>query len=154
MVETYCVYARNVPALPECQCERLGKCQFWRHVQTVEPKSPEPAMPQPRNTSIRAAFNWIRLGIYNGQCCPYCTRIMHKGAGRLSPSRDHLTPLSRGGANTPTNRVIACVACNGSKGNWLLSEWLTLLRRQGDPRAAHVAEFIKSREIVKAEEAA
>jgi 5-methylcytosine-specific restriction endonuclease McrA len=36
---------------------------------------------------------------------------------------DHVIPLSRGGANTPDNIVIACVHCNESKGAKLPHEW-------------------------------
>lgn len=36
---------------------------------------------------------------------------------------DHIVPLSRGGTNHPWNIVIACVSCNRSKHNKLLSEW-------------------------------
>jgi 5-methylcytosine-specific restriction endonuclease McrA len=36
---------------------------------------------------------------------------------------DHVIPLSRGGANGPENLVIACPACNVSKGNKLPHEW-------------------------------
>jgi 5-methylcytosine-specific restriction endonuclease McrA len=36
---------------------------------------------------------------------------------------DHVVPLSRGGSNGPENLVIACKACNLSKGNKLIHEW-------------------------------
>lgn len=36
---------------------------------------------------------------------------------------DHVVPLSRGGSDDPENIVIACVACNCSKGDKLLEEW-------------------------------
>jgi 5-methylcytosine-specific restriction endonuclease McrA len=36
---------------------------------------------------------------------------------------DHVIPLSRGGSSDPSNLVIACPACNLSKGNKLPHEW-------------------------------
>lgn len=44
--------------------------------------------------------------------CTYC--------GWQGPARffvwDHATPLSRGGADAPYNRVLACIGCNLQKG--------------------------------------
>lgn len=36
---------------------------------------------------------------------------------------EHVTPLTRGGANIPGNLVIACPSCNSSKHNKLPDEW-------------------------------
>lgn len=36
---------------------------------------------------------------------------------------DHVTPLSRGGRDEPTNIVPACAACNLSKADHTLAEW-------------------------------
>lgn len=36
---------------------------------------------------------------------------------------DHVVPLSRGGTNDESNLVCACIPCNSSKNNRLLSEW-------------------------------
>lgn len=36
---------------------------------------------------------------------------------------DHVVPLSRGGANDPSNLVVACTTCNLSKQNRLPHEW-------------------------------
>lgn len=37
---------------------------------------------------------------------------------------DHMTPLSRGGSNDPTNLQLLCAPCNSSKGAKTMSEWL------------------------------
>ena len=37
---------------------------------------------------------------------------------------DHVVPLSRGGSNGRENLAAACPACNVTKGDKLISEWL------------------------------
>lgn len=37
---------------------------------------------------------------------------------------DHVVPVSRGGASDPDNLTTACFACNRSKRDKLVSEWL------------------------------
>lgn len=39
---------------------------------------------------------------------------------------DHMTPLSRGGSNWPSNLQLLCVPCNLSKGSRTMHEWLPL----------------------------
>lgn len=61
--------------------------------------------------------------------CTYCKRdtIRSIFASRvnhpLTRTRDHVVPLSRGGLDVAANRVIACLRCNGLKGNMLPHEW-------------------------------
>lgn len=56
--------------------------------------------------------------------CVYCGR--HKGElrGREFLTRDHVIPISRGGANTWYNVVTACSPCNNRKGSRLPAESL------------------------------
>lgn len=75
--------------------------------------------------------------------CPYCGRPMDFCQRR--PSRDHLTPRSRGGTNHPSNRIICCARCNSHKGDYTLNEWLARLRSYGDARTIHVATFLLPR---------
>lgn len=49
--------------------------------------------------------------------CAYCGKT-----GTLA--RDHVVPRARGGPDNATNIVMACQACNSSKGDRLPSEWL------------------------------
>lgn len=52
-----------------------------------------------------------------GERCAYC--------GEHGPCTvDHIIPMASGGANTKENVVPACAACNGSKGDRDLVEWL------------------------------
>jgi hypothetical protein len=61
--------------------------------------------------------------------CIYC-----RSADGLS--YDHLAPRSRGGPDTTDNVVMACRACNSSKGDKGLYEWYSLERRYELPRVA------------------
>lgn len=50
-----------------------------------------------------------------GYTCGYC--------GAPAAHMDHITPLSRGGADTEGNVIPACAGCNLSKGAKTLAEW-------------------------------
>jgi len=76
--------------------------------------------------------------------CYYCKRPMSmamKGGGQapISATRDHRTPISRGGNMTGRNVVAACFACNTLKGNmterefWLYVEALDEQEPGGTP---------------------
>ena len=54
--------------------------------------------------------------------CQYCGRLQIELKPRESLTRDHLIPLSRGGANEWTNVVTACSPCNTRKANSLPNE--------------------------------
>ena len=77
-------------------------------------------------------MNWIRqerrLAIYirDGFTCVYCTRDLRDVApGELT--LDHLMPRERGGGNESTNLVTACRACNSSKHDRTLEEYIASL---------------------------
>lgn len=55
-------------------------------------------------------------------CCQYCGRHRQELRGREFLTRDHVTPLSRGGDNTWTNVVTACSLCNNRKADRLPHE--------------------------------
>jgi 5-methylcytosine-specific restriction endonuclease McrA len=75
-----------------------------------------------------------------GAPCPYCGQAMQ--IPDRPPSRDHIRPRSKG-YSLDGNRALVCQQCNTDKGSLSLGQWLTRLSRAGDPRADHVAEFIK-----------
>lgn len=65
-------------------------------------------------------------GILKAQrdCCYWCGNAF----GPDNPSGvDHLTPLSRGGSNAPSNIVAACGPCNASKGGRTAEEYIQFL---------------------------
>lgn len=61
---------------------------------------------------------------WNYACC-YC--------GLWATHLDHVVPLSRGGADTESNMVPACAACNLSKGAKTLAEWAETFGPEGPP---------------------
>jgi 5-methylcytosine-specific restriction endonuclease McrA len=50
--------------------------------------------------------------------CAYCGITLYDDY-----AVDHVVPLSRGGTNWPDNLAVACMFCNQSKHDRLLSEW-------------------------------
>jgi 5-methylcytosine-specific restriction endonuclease McrA len=66
--------------------------------------------------------------------CQYCGRHRSELRGREFLTRDHVVPISRGGANDWANVVAACSPCNNRKGNGLPSETgMKLLSVPGEP---------------------
>lgn len=151
MVERYCVYAGVRPALPECECAKSGTCQFWTHSGKGKEAFTDPDLrqylqPEPVK---RAPFSWLKKRAFAGAPCPYCGKGMIHGDPNLHPTWDHILPVSRGGTNDPDNTVFCCNRDNHDKDDWLLSEWLALLRRTNDPRADHVEAFMRHRERIE-----
>lgn len=58
--------------------------------------------------------------IFNGLCAYCCVKIGN--------TKDHIIPLSKGGTNFIDNILPACVGCNSSKRDKLLSEWKGLIK--------------------------
>ena len=58
----------------------------------------------------------------DGYRCQYCGRHRGELRGRDFLTRDHVVPISRGGANDWGNVVAACSPCNNRKGNRLPRE--------------------------------
>lgn len=63
---------------------------------------------------------WKECVIFFGGECAYCGATPRKGQ-RLT--RDHLHPVSEGGATTQDNIVPACRSCNSSKGAEDFKDW-------------------------------
>jgi hypothetical protein len=61
----------------------------------------------------------------DGNKCRYC------GTTEGQMHVDHVFPKIRGGSNNPENLVVACAACNLSKGARTPEEWLGCINRRG-----------------------
>lgn len=68
----------------------------------------------------------IARALYEEEICCYCKKFVEREDRHM----EHIHPLSRGGKHTITNIRMACVTCNLSKGNMLLSEYLEKLWQQ------------------------
>lgn len=76
----------------------------------------------------------------DGYQCQYCGRHRRELGYRESLTRDHITPLSRGGDNGWTNVVTACSKCNLRKANHLPRE--CGMRLRCDPSEPNHVELI------------
>lgn len=77
------------------------------------------AMPEPEVVALReldfynVAENRLKVFERDGFQCAYCKKQLT----RFSATVDHLQPVSRGGDNSFTNLVTACLHCNSRRGN-------------------------------------
>ena len=64
----------------------------------------------------------------DGGDCHWCGRpgriLLHGYWTWIEHEFDHVLPESRGGATSADNIVIACRACNRSRGSKLVEEWV------------------------------
>ncbi len=76
--------------------------------------------------------------------CQFCGRHERELGFRECLTRDHLVPLSRGGANAWSNVVTACSSCNTRKGNLLVTESpLRLLTQPHEPHFVHLTWAVR-----------
>jgi 5-methylcytosine-specific restriction endonuclease McrA len=75
-----------------------------------------------------------RLWREQGQECAYCKKKVR----RKNATIDHIVPRARGGTNAVTNKVVTCRACNESKGDLLLSEWVENIYSVANMRLAQL----------------
>lgn len=76
--------------------------------------------------------------------CQYCGRNRHQLRGRQFLTRDHVLPVSRGGANDWENVVTSCSTCNNRKGNRLPREAGLELRSQPvEPNYVHLVWVVR-----------
>lgn len=69
----------------------------------------------------------------HGKVCAYCKNPVTTERGNnhpMSPSRDHVIPLSRGGRDSLDNIVMACRWCNNRKGSLDGEEFVAWLEGQ------------------------
>ena len=89
---------------------------------------------------MKAAVNSL-VPKHAGKPCPYCNDVMGEPY-RLQPTREHVVPRSRGGANHASNILIACRRCNTDKSDLSLAEFYGWLHLRKDVRAAVVCDVI------------
>jgi 5-methylcytosine-specific restriction endonuclease McrA len=74
-----------------------------------------------------SSAEWERLLAMHDYSCAYC-------GSAENITRDHMTPIARGGRDEPDNVVPACRSCNSQKGARTVDEyidWLSRIRAQG-----------------------
>jgi HNH endonuclease len=101
------------------------------------------SMPSRAWRAVPALSN-AKLFVRDRNLCAYCGG--HFGLDDLT--REHIVPVSRGGADTWMNCITACKACNGRKGNRLPEEsGMTLLYLPYVP-SLHEDMILRGRRIV------
>lgn len=76
--------------------------------------------------------------------CQYCGRHRSELRGRQFLTRDHVLPVSRGGANSWENVVTSCSACNNRKGDRLPREaGLSLQSTPTEPNYVHLVWVVR-----------
>lgn len=77
-------------------------------------------------------------------CCQYCGKTQAELRPREALTRDHVVPLSRGGANDWSNVVTSCSPCNTRKGNRLPDEiGMHPLVRPVEPHFVHLSWAVR-----------
>lgn len=87
---------------------------------------------------------WKETVIFFGGECAYCGCTTKKG---MRLTRDHLVPVSEGGATTQDNIVPACAHCNSSKGK---TEWREWYMKQTFFSQERMNKIFKWRSIIRA----
>jgi 5-methylcytosine-specific restriction endonuclease McrA len=76
--------------------------------------------------------------------CQYCGRHQRELRGREFLTRDHIFPVSRGGANVWGNVVTACSPCNNRKGDRTPDEARMALRTEPrEPNHVHLVWAVR-----------
>lgn len=79
------------------------------------------------------------LASHIGKPCPYCGCSMDD---IRHPTRDHVQPKAKGGADEPSNILIVCKPCNQDKADHTIGYFYGALIAAEDPRAEHLAALI------------
>lgn len=90
---------------------------------------PEPVRYSKRERDIHAVRAWREAQWSAGvRCCGYCGGGMQHAHGRPdSITVDHREPWALGGADDPSNWIVACYTCNQAKGEMAEAEFRGLL---------------------------
>jgi HNH endonuclease len=74
---------------------------------------------------------WMKVIADQNFMCRWCGCSLRDSNGKLRATRDHLTPLVRGGSHSISNIAAACQACNSSKGWRTAEEFTAFLQAKG-----------------------
>lgn len=120
-------------------------CDALRKLSDAHPFRPEFIVPAtPRIDAMRAARErgrhtaqeWYGLVRSVKRRCFYCDRECAPwGPWRMT--KDHKTPVSRGGSDAIDNLAVACKQCNSQKSNLTAEEFLSMWRPKSEGWAAH-----------------
>ena len=87
----------------------------------------------------------------DGYRCQYCARHRSDLRGREFLTRDHVVPVSRGGANDWGNVVAACSSCNNRKGSRLPKEaGMRLLSVPSEPNHVELVWAVRRITMIQA----
>jgi len=107
--------------------------RHYVHTPSLRIRLPEVIVLTDFNDCVRPEVRLSRRNIFvrDRHVCQYCGRRF----ARAELTIDHVVPRSRGGRDTWTNLVLACMACNLKKRNRTPEEaGMPLLRRPAEPR--------------------
>ncbi len=85
-----------------------------------------------REHGAYGTYTWgqvVSLWVMFGKACAYCTL----DTPLAEIQAEHVTPLSKQGANNLSNLLPSCAPCNSDKRDLLLSEWNADRQRRGLP---------------------
>lgn len=95
------------------------------------------ARPNRESLSKRLGRVARQIKARDGHACRYCGATAESSGSHLH--LDHLTPRHHGGADDPTNLVLACTTCNSARQDRTLAQWAVYARETRgmaiDPRA-------------------
>ncbi|MFJ7998950.1 HNH endonuclease [Streptomyces sp. NPDC096310] len=86
-----------------------------------------------RQARTEEVFNPLEVHMRDAWTCRLCWQPIDEAAAwpdSLSPSIDHVIPLSRGGAHSMANVQSAHLGCNSSKGDGLMDDMVIAAARQ------------------------
>jgi 5-methylcytosine-specific restriction endonuclease McrA len=94
----------------------------------------------------RCYFDW-------GGRCAYCDVALsrQKTGGKVKASIDHFIPLSKGGQNSRSNRVLSCYPCNLAKGDTdprVTNQWPHVERRLAEIAASPLISHARLRRLL------
>lgn len=85
---------------------------------------PDSSRTAPTDVMIRRLMQATDCSYRKKDPCPWCGRMPMK-----KPSREHITPRSRGGRDGWENVIFACYMCNRMRASHSVLWWLWALRR-------------------------